>query len=350
MKRAIQKVIDKVDLSQKEVADVIMLIIKGQASAAQLASFLTALRLKGEVLTEITGLAKVLKKNSIKISGLPNNIVDCCGTGGDLIDTFNVSTIAAFVAAGADVVVAKHTARAVNSLCGSADVLEKLGVAVELSPVGVKKCIEKVGIGFMFAPAYNPVLAKVDNVCREIGIRTIFNLLIPLVNPVGVNGQVLGVYDEKLTSLAAGVLRNLGVKTAYVVHGLEGLDEISICGPTRVSELRKGMINTYTIAPENFGLETSSLNALLGGTATENAQIVKAILSGREHSARTDMVLLNAAALIAAGNKAKDLKTGFELARRSLYNGKAKDKLEKLAKISCELALKDRKRLRTKPV
>lgn len=343
MKRTIQKVIDKVDLSQKEIADVVTMIMKGQVTSAQLASFLTALRLKGEALTEITGLAKVMKKQAVKISGLSAGAVDCCGTGGDLISTFNVSTIAAFVAAGAGATVIKHTSRAVGSFCGSADVLEKLGVAVELDPLAVKKCIAKTGIGFMYAPLYNPIVEKVEPICREIGIRTIFNLLIPLVNPTGVSGQVLGVYDEKLTSVAAGVLRNLGVKTAYVVHGLEGLDEISVCGPTRVSELRKGLINTYTISPEMFGIETTSLNALLGGTPSENAQIAKVILSGKEHSARTDMVLLNAAALIAVSSKAKDLKSGFALAQKALYEGKGAEKLEKLIKLSQELAKKSKK-------
>lgn len=347
MQRTIQKVIDKVDLSQKEVADVLAMIMKGQITSAQLAAFLTALRLKGEAITEITGLAKAMKKQVVKISSKSKILVDNCGTGGDLISTFNVSTLAAFVAAAAGANVAKHGIRAVGSKCGSADVLEKLGVQIDLEPAAVKKCVDKIGIGFLYAPVFNPVIRAVEKTCQEIGIRTIFNLLVPLVNPAAVSGQVLGVYDEKLTSIAAGVLRNLGVKNAFVVHGLEGLDEISVCGPTRVSELRKGVITTYNISPEDFGLETTSLNTLLGGNVDENAQIAKVILSGREHSSRSDMVLLNAAALLVVANKAENIKAGLILAEKALYTGKALEKLNKLIGLSKQLA-KNKKNKKSK--
>ncbi len=343
MKIDIQKVVDKYDFSQKEASDVMHKIMKGEAQPAQLAAFLTGLRLKGEVVTEITGMAKTLRKYGQKINLGNKYAVDTTGTGGDLINTFNISTLAAFIAAAAGVPMAKQVNRSVTSQCGSADLLEQLGVVIDLPPLAVKKCIQKIGIGFMYLPVFYPDLKKTADVCQEIGIRTIINLLLPLVNPANVQGQVLGVYDEKLTSIVANVLRNLGVKTAFVVHGVEGLDEISITGPTRISELRKGSINTYTVSPEDFGLQTASLITLLGGTIEENARMSKVILSGKEQSPRTDAVLLNAAAAIAAGKKAVSLKEGLEIAQRVLYSGKAIRKLEEVIVLTRKLGKKQKK-------
>jgi anthranilate phosphoribosyltransferase len=343
MKRNIQKVIDKYSFSQKEAGEILNCMVAGDASKAQIAAYLTSMNLRGEEITDISGMALALRKHVIKVKSTVKNIVDICGTGGDLINTFNISTLAAFVAAGAGVKIAKHGNRAISSNCGSADLLEKLGVVIDLPANAVAKCIKELGIGFLYTPGYFPILKNIEEVRKEIGIRTIFNIIIPLINPVNLDGIIVGVYEERLTTIVANVLRNLGIKNAYVVHGIEGSDEISLTGPTRVSELRKGSINTYTITPEDFGMHSVSISTLLGGNAAENAKTAKTILSGTEQSPRTDVVLLNAAAAIAVSGKVASLQEGLTLAQRSLYSGEAAKKLEDLIVLTQKLARKNKR-------
>jgi anthranilate phosphoribosyltransferase len=327
LKQAIRKVVDRSNLTEEEMEAAMDVIMTGQATPAQIGSFITALRLKGETIEEITAAARVMRRKATrinvdharinmdrdKINPELKTIVDTCGTGGDSTNTFNVSTTTAFVVAGCGLRVAKHGNRSVSSLCGSADVIEKLGVNLDVPPAAVEKCINRVGIGFLYAPALHGAMKYAIGPRREIGIRTIFNILGPLTNPAGANVQVLGVYKEELTPVLAEVLNRLGTRSAFVVYGEGGLDEISITGKTRVSELKNGRVNTYTIEPENFGLPRASLNDIAGGDARENAGIVLSILRG-EPGARRDMVLLNAAAvLVAAGRAAEAIDTGRAL-------------------------------------
>ncbi len=328
MQKVIQKVIEKYDLNQKEAEAVMDVMLKGEATSAQIAAFMTALRLKGEVITEFVGMAKALNRQAVKIKPSARDRVDIVGTDWDLINTFNISTLAAFVAAGAGVTVSKYCARSLNDTHGSAELLDGLGVNLKVSPKEVEKCINKLGIGFLASDIFQPALLQTLPAQKEIGIRTAFCLLETLANPAAVNGIVLGVYDPKLTTVVANTLRMLGFKRAFVVHGLEGIDEISINGETRISELRHGTINTYSIVPEDFGMETASLNNLLSGTLAENVRMARVILSGKENSPRTDIVLLNAAAAIAASDKAATLHEGLQLAHSSLFGGKALAKLE----------------------
>ncbi|MFA5779648.1 MAG: anthranilate phosphoribosyltransferase [Elusimicrobiota bacterium] len=345
IKEAIAKVVQRENLTEKESSDVMTEIMTGQATESQIASFITALRMKGETIDEITGCAKVMREHATKIVVKKHavdidkdeinidweTIVDTCGTGGDKTKTFNVSTATAFVVAGAGVVVAKHGNRAVSSKCGSADVLEELGINLELPPEKVEECINKIGIGFLYAPLLHSAMKFAIGPRRQIGIRTIFNILGPLTNPAGANAQVLGVYSPDLTETVAFVLKNLGSKSAYVVHGIDAIDEISITGKTQISELKNGVIKTYTVKPEDFGLKKASIDDIAGGNAKENAKIILDILSGKKGPKR-DIVLLNAAAVLTAAGKSKSFKEGIELAERSIDLGKALKKLEELKK------------------
>ena len=335
IREAISKVAEGENLSQEEAAAAMSEIMTGDATPAQIACFITALRLKGETVDEITGCAKVMRGNVTQIRCEADLLVDTCGTGGDGAHTFNISTTTALVAAGAGLHIAKHGNRSVSSKSGSADVLKALGVNIEADATAVARCVDEVGIGFLFAPMLHPAMKYAIGPRREIGIRTIFNILGPLTNPAGAQAQVLGVYDSRLTEPLAKVLKNLGSQHVFVVHGGDGLDEITITDKTYVAELVDGQVRSFTIAPEDFGMSRADLPSLVGGTAEENAQITLDILKG-ENGPRRDIVLLNAAATIAAGGKAADLKEGIQLAAESIDSGDALGKLELLRKVSNE--------------
>lgn len=329
IREAITKLVDKKDLTEAESEAVMGEMMSGQATPAQIASFLTALRIKGETVEEITGAARVMRNKATRINVNDPDVVDTCGTGGDRSHTFNISTTAAFVVAGAGVTVAKHGNRSVSSMCGSADVLKALGVNIDIPPERVEKCVNEIGIGFLFAPVHHPAMRYAIGPRQEIGIRTIFNILGPLTNPAGAASQVVGVYSSHLTELLAHVLLNLGAKHCFVVHGSDGLDEITITGETVVSEGYKGEVKTYKIRPGDFGLKTWTLEDIRGGIAEDNARIVSKILKG-EWGPRRDIVLLNAAAGIVASGRASDFNEAIRIAGESIDSGKALGKLEAL--------------------
>lgn len=332
IKEAISKVVERRDLEPDEAELVMEDIMSGRAASAQIASFLTALRMKGETVEEIVSFVQAtLRYASVISPQVEGALIDTCGTGGDRIKTFNISTISAFIAAGAGVVVAKHGNRAVSSKAGSADVLEALGLNLMLEPARVCECIEKVGIGFMFAPVFHPAMRYALEPRREIGIRTVFNILGPLANPAKVKAQVIGVYDVLLVEKIARVLERLGVRRAIVAHGLEGLDEISPIGETKIAELRDGKILTYRVYPEDFGLKRAKTAEIEGGDAEENARIAIDILEGGK-GAKRNAVLMNAAAALVVGGLAVDLKEGVELATLSIDSGEAYRKLEDLVR------------------
>jgi anthranilate phosphoribosyltransferase len=337
---AIAKVVNHEDLSQAEMETVMNEIMSGEA---QIGAFITALRMKGETVDEIVGAARVMREKATRIKVIDTalsldrdeinidseTILDTCGTGGDGTNTFNVSTATAFVAAGGGVKVAKHGNRAVSSQCGSADVLESLGVKLDLSPQDIEKCIREVGIGFLFAPLFHGAMKYAAGPRKEIGLRTIFNILGPLTNPAGATAQVLGVYSPDLTEKLAQVLGKLGSKEAFVVCGEGTFDEISICSPTRISHLKDGNVRTFQITPEDYGFKRAALDSIKGGDARENARIIRDILNGQE-GARKDMVLLNAGAALVAAGFDQDLKDGIKRAREVIDSGKAREKLEQL--------------------
>jgi anthranilate phosphoribosyltransferase len=326
----IRKAVDGVDLSSEEANAAMSEIMSGEASPVQIAAFLVAMRTKGETVEEVTEFARVMREHVRPVKPTRRPVVDTCGTGGDAIKTFNVSTAAAFVAAGAGVAVAKHGNRSVTSKCGSADVLEALGVRFDLSPEECARCIDEIGLGFMFAPSYHPAMKHAGPVRRELGIRTVFNMLGPLTNPAAAEAQVLGVYAPALTEIHARVLRNLGSRRAFVVHGEGGLDEISSFGVTRITELRDGELTTYDIVPDDVGLPRGAdAEPVRGGTPEENARRLVGILEGDEGPAR-DIVILNAAAAIAAGGLAVTLSEAVQIAAESVDSGKALAKLQEL--------------------
>ncbi|MFH1856550.1 MAG: anthranilate phosphoribosyltransferase [Candidatus Omnitrophota bacterium] len=335
IKESISKLIDKQDLTRQEMEAVMNEIMTGVATAAQIGAFLTALRLKGETVEEITGAAIVMREKAAKIDLKAENkiIIDTCGTGGSGTNAFNISTTCAFVAAGAGIVVAKHGNKSVSSQCGSADVLQALGININLTPEEVGECISQTGIGFLYAPLFHSAMKYAIGPRREIGIRTIFNVLGPLTNPAGANRQVLGVYDEKLCEALAGVLKNLGSKHAFVVHGLDGLDEITTTNSTKITELKNNEIKVYHIKPEDFGIKPAKAQDLRGGGVQENAEIILNILKGAK-GAKRDIVLLNTAAAFVAADKAENLKEGLKIAAQSIDTGKALEKLEALRKAS----------------
>jgi anthranilate phosphoribosyltransferase len=333
IKDAISKVVKKVDLTESEMVSVMNEIMTGAASPSQIGSFITALRMKGETADEITGAARVMRKKATLVEAGGGVVVDTCGTGGDESMTFNISTAAAFVVAACGLTVAKHGNRSVSSRSGSADVLRALGVNIEAEVSRVEECLKEAGIGFLFAPMLHGAMKYAAPVRREIGIRTIFNLLGPLTNPAGAQCQVLGVYDTLLTDILAKVLSNLGSIHAFVVSGEDGLDEITLTDDTRVTELKDGTIKSYHIKPEDFGFERCSLKYLLGGGPEENARIILEILNGKKGPQR-DVVLLNASAGITAGGKTRTLKEGVAFARGAIDSGEALKKLEGLKTIT----------------
>lgn len=334
IKETISKLVERKNLTKEEARQAMSEIMKGETTPSQIAAFITALRMKGETSDEITGCAEAMRNASLKLNINADTIVDTCGTGGDGTNTFNISTAVAFVASGGGLTVAKHGNRSVSSKCGSADVLEHAGVNLNAKPEKVKECIEKIGIGFLFAPIYHPAMKNALPTRKEIGIRTIFNVLGPLTNPANANVQLLGVYSSELTELLAPVLKNLGVKAALVVHGA-GCDEISITGNTHVCELKDGKIKTYQIRPEDYGIKRSTLKDLQGAGVDKNVQIMAETLEGKKGPYR-DIVLLNSGALFYIAGKAKDIKEGIRIAEESINSGSALNKLKKLIKITNE--------------
>ncbi len=333
IKEAIGKVVEKKDLTEDEMVSVMREIMEGEATPAQIAAFITALRMKRETVDEITGAARVMREKALTVKTKASVVVDTCGTGGDESFTFNISTAAAFVAAGAGLTVAKHGNRSVSSKSGSADVLKSLGVNIEAEVQKVEECLDSIGIGFLFAPLMHGAMKYAAPVRREIGIRTIFNILGPLTNPAGAQYQVLGVYRSELTEVLANVLKNLGSARAFVVSGNDGLDEMTLTSETKVSELKDGKVNTYSIKPEEFGMTRCKLFELQGGEPDDNARIIREILKG-DKGAKRDVVVLNAAAAIAVSGKAKEMKEGIKLAEEAIDSGKAMEKLEKLIEIT----------------
>ena len=345
---AVRKVVERKDLSRLEAAGAMEAIMSGAATNAQIAAFLTALRMKGETVEELIGFAQVMREKVVRVrthgeevaalTGTDREmLIDTAGTGGDAAGTFNVSTATAFVLAGAGLKVAKHGNRSVSSLCGSADVVETLGVNLELSPAKVARCIDEVGIGFLYAPLLHTAMKHVMTARREMGIRTVFNMLGPLTNPAGANAQIIGVYSDALTEPLARVLAELGTIRAFVVHGADGLDEISNTGESHIAEVREGAVRSFMVSPEEFGMKRVSIADLKGGDREENAEIIRHILGGGD-GAKRDIVLMNAAAALVVGGKAKELKEGVALARRSIDSGAARAKLEGLIALSQKFA------------
>lgn len=319
---AIQKLASRENLSRQESFETMNEIMSGNASEAQIASFLMGLRLKGETIPEIAGCAQSMRDKSVSIRSKHANIIDTCGTGGDSSGTFNISTCAAIVASGAGAKVAKHGNRAVSSQSGSADVLRALGINLEISPQRVTEILDEVGITFLFAPQLHAAMKFAVPVRRDMGIRTIFNILGPLTNPAGARRQLLGVFDPSLTEVLAGVLKELGSEYALVVHGEGGLDELSTLGWTKVSQLRNGEITTYELRAESLGIRRASAESLRGGEAQVNAGIITAILEGKDSPA-TDIAVLNAGAALTVSGVAGDLKEGIARAHDSISGGAA---------------------------
>lgn len=336
IKEAIEILVSGRSLTFEQAAGVMNEIMGGEATPAQFAAFVTALRMKGETVDEIAGLASVMRAKAVPVTVTPP-VVDTCGTGGDNTSSFNISTAAAFVAAGAGLKVAKHGNRAMSSHCGSADVLEALGVKIELGPESVARCLEEIGIGFMLAPKYHPAMKYATAPRREIGIRTVFNILGPLTNPARAEAQVMGVPSRELGEKIALVLHRLGTKHALVVHGADGMDEISITGKSIVWEVTpRGPLPPYEVSPQLFGFRTASLTDIAGGTPQDNAQILRRIFEG-ERSPRRTIVTMNAAAVIVAANRASNLKEGVRLAEEGIDSGRAREKLEALIRLSQQL-------------
>jgi len=337
IKESLKKAITGENLSYEESKAVMKEIMFGKATNAQIGAFLTVLSIKGETSTEITGFTAIMKQccNQIhpKVTG---RLVDTCGTGGDKVKTFNISTTAAFVVAGADISVAKHGNRSVTSKCGSADVLERLGLNLKVEPKKVEKAIEEVGVGFMFAPAFHPAMKHAIGPRRELGIRTVFNVLGPLTNPADAKAQLLGVYDAKLTEPLANSLKNLGSEEAMVVHGLAGLDEISTTGKTRISWLKNNKVTTTEISPKDFGLKQAELKDIEGVTPEESAELMFKLLNGiiDVNDVKREIVQVNGAAAIIVAGKADDFSYGIEVAKESIESGKAYQKLKELVKFS----------------
>jgi anthranilate phosphoribosyltransferase len=334
IKDAIKKIVDGTDISLEEASAVMGEIMGGEATPSQIACLITALRMKGETADEVTGFASKMRENAVKIHTKHGDLVDTCGTGGDVSGTFNVSTVSAIVAAAAGAKIAKHGNRSVSSKCGSADILEAMGVKIEIAPNMVAKCIDEIGLGFIYAPSFHPAMKYAGPTRKEIGIRTIFNILGPLTNPAGAKNQLLGVFSPKLTELMALTLQNLGSTEVMVVHGMDGLDEISVSDKTKVSHLKNGVIKNYFIEPKNFRMNRRSKADILGGTVNENIKITADILKGTETGAKRDIVLLNTAAALVVGHIAKDMNDGILRARSAMESGAAYKKLEELVKFT----------------
>ena len=331
-------------LSRDEARAVMSQMLTGKFTDAQIAALLVALHMKGETVEEIVGFAEAIRVAAVPVALHPNHtvdvsgtgrdaLVDTCGTGGDASGTFNISTATALVVAGAGVRVAKHGNRSVTSKCGSADVMEALGVNINLPPAGLAACLEEIGIAFLYAPAMHSAMKHVQSARRELRLRTVFNLLGPLTNPARASAQVVGVYSAALVETLAEALSMLGLYRALVVHGMDGLDEITIGGPTRIAEVREGTVRTYEVTPEEFGMNRAGLEEISGGGAAANAAIIREILAGKK-SPRRDVVLLNAAAALVAAGKADRLADALPLASTSIDSGAADARLKELARFT----------------
>jgi anthranilate phosphoribosyltransferase len=339
IRESIDTVVSGQSLSMEDASSVMREIMEGEATPAQLGAFLTALALKGETTQEIAGMARVMREMALQVK-VDGELIDTVGTGGDGKNTFNISTATAFVAAGAGLKVAKHGNRAASGSCGSADVLEALGVQIELSPEAVAACINEVGVGFMFAPAFHPAMRYAGPVRREIGIRTVFNILGPLTNPAGAQTQLLGVAFPELGGIMAEVLGLLGSHHAMIVHGAGGLDEISLSGDTSVWEVRGGRVDEWTLRVEDTGLPETSIEAIRGGTKEENAATMRKIFQG-EHGPVRDMVLLNSAGVLMVGDKAESIGQGVEMSAGIIDSGAALAKLDQMIEVTQRLGQHD---------
>ncbi len=327
IQESLKNLIAKKDLDEEEMAGLVGEIMSGRVSDAQIGAVIAALATKGETFVELVGAARAMRRKAARIQTNADTVVDTVGTGGDGSGTFNISTTAAFVVAGCGVTVAKHGNRSVSSKCGSADVLEALGVNLDAGPEVVEEAVRQIGIGFLFAPLFHGAMRHAAKARKELGVRSIFNMLGPLTNPAGANCQLIGVYAPELTEMFARALQRLGSRRAFVVHGHDGIDEISVCAPTRVSELNDGLIRTYDITPEQLLGRTAEASDLAGGAPAENAQITLKILAG-EKGPRRDVVVVNAGAALVAAGAARDFGGGIEMARASIDEGRAREKLE----------------------
>ncbi len=334
-KENLSKIVKKENLNEEQMSQMITDIFSGNITDAQIGAMMAALATKGETFEELAGAARAMRRKALRIQTSAAIVVDTCGTGGDSAHTFNISTTTSFVVAACGVTVAKHGNRSVSSQCGSADLLEALGIKLDTAPEIVEEAVQDIGIGFLFAPLYHGAMRFAAKARKEVGLRSIFNMLGPLTNPAGANCQLLGVYAPELTEMFAHALQLLGTKRAFVVHGHDGLDEISVCAPTRVSELKDGLIRTYDIFPEQFFTEQAEPSDLLGGNPEENAQITRNILNG-EKGPKRNIVLINAAAALVAASQAEDLKQGIRIAETAIDGGGAAQKMEALIKYSQE--------------
>jgi len=327
----LQKIIERRDLQQSEMAAMIAAIFSGDITDAQVGAFMAALATKGETFEELAGAAQAMRRKALRIETSAATVVDTCGTGGDASRTFNISTTTAFVVAGCGVTVAKHGNRSVSSQCGSADLLEALGINLNTDPEVVEEAIAEIGIGFLFAPVYHGAMKYAAKARKEVALRSIFNMLGPLTNPAGANCQLLGVFAPQLTEMFAEALKLLGSRRAFIVHGHDGLDEISVCAPTRISELKDGQIRTFDIAPEQFFGQAADPQTLVGGDPARNAEITRRVLDGEKGPCR-DVVLINAAAALMAAGKADDFNDGIARAETAVDSGAAQGKLEALVR------------------
>ncbi len=335
IREAINILVQGMDLSEEQMLACMTEIMDGRATPAQIGAFLTALRIKGETVDEIAAAVRVMRDKATKINA-PEGVIDTCGTGGDMAHTFNISTTVAIVVAAAGVPVAKHGNRSVSSSSGSADVLEALGVKIDLPPEKVEKCLFETNFGFMFAPLFHPAMKYAIGPRREIGIRTVFNILGPLTNPAGARRQIVGVFADRLTRPLAEVLGRLGAEDVMVLHGQDGLDEITITDGTKVSRFRQGRLEEIIISPEDFGLQRASITDLSGGNAEENARITVQILEGAEGPKR-ECVLMNAAAALVVAGSADDLKAGYAMAKEAIDSGRARKKLDEIVEVTNKL-------------
>lgn len=340
VQQAIAALIERRDLDEATMTAVMQAVMTGEATDAQIGAFLVALRMKGETIEEIRAAAGVMRSLATRVDVPRTGLVDTCGTGGDASGTFNISTAAALVAAAGGVRVAKHGNRSVSSKSGSADVLESLGISLGLSPAAVGTCIDEVGVGFLFAPAHHGAMKHAIGPRKELGVRTLFNVLGPLTNPAGAPNQVLGVFSQDWVRPLAEALKGLGSEHVLVVHAEDGLDEISIASPTRVAELQDGEVREYTIRPEDFGLTTTALDAVRVDSVEASASMLRGVLDGQAGAAR-DIVLLNAGAAIYAGGGADTLAAGIKAAARAIDSGAARERLERLQATSARLANKE---------
>lgn len=335
MKQAVDKAVKGENLTRNEAEDVMSIMLGGEATQAQLGSFLTALRIKGETIDEIVGCATVMQAKAEHVAPKVNgSYIDLVGTGGDGTNTFNISTTSAFVTSASGVPIAKHGNRAISSRSGAADVLEALGVNIMLEAPQVEDCIEQVGIGFMFAQVFNKSMKNVGQARKDLGIRTIFNILGPISNPSNAKGALIGVYSRELTEPIAQAMLKMGVERAMIVSGFDGMDEITTTGKTAVSEIKDGKVTSYTIDPADYGISYASPDELTGGQGEANAEITKNILNGTDKGAKRDIVLLNAGAAIYIGGKADSIAEGIKTAAAAIDSGKALAKLNDLVKYS----------------